>query len=607
MVEEQQQAPKPKQVVVVDKLLPRSSRTGTQRMDTARQNAVAENSIKENDFAALGNQIQAINRNLVAVQELLKLDFKLDNKEFQDERQRSKKDADIKKKVNKEKFIEGSVIKKLTKPIVALGTKTKGLMGRLMDVLKNLFLGFLADKGLKALKAYNAGDTKTLENIRDNLIKVGLVAVGVFAAFQFGIPLIISGITALVGAIISSIPAILSLLANPVVWMGIAAVMAFNLAKTNVQSDAERQIAKAVADANGDRQVVIDNLKEELKKAEEGDLTGNIFQRMFQEAERNTVIAEIKKQIKALEMGYYGTGDPRYRKAGAEGSLINSPALGIGSNEDKRYLWQGTDKTDFAFERENLVKLAKNVDRTEPQLATLQNLTGLYRDMSRIRQAQFEYQEQIKKKTNVEGAKIQIDKLEIQFQQTLKEVRRLKASLPEGDNNIINTLAMRVLNLGGIGSRSEEPGPDGKLGTLDDTVKDPLVYEQIARIMARIYPGLDDIPISTTKTSTDISDVNMEAVTPNNINEDGNFQENFTPMKDIDNAISNAREGFSNIYNNVTENLPTFEFVPDTAGTGATSGEGDGEDGSSPTVGINIPTANPSNDYLYHYISVYSA
>ena len=302
MVEEQQQAPKPKQVIVVNKLLPKSSRTGTQRMDTARQNAVAENSIKENDFSALGNQIQAINRNLVAVQELLKLDFKLDNKEFQDEKQRSKKDTDIKKKVNKEKFIEGSVIKKLTKPISALGTRTKGMMGRLMDVLRNLFLGFLADKGLKALRAYNAGDTKTLENIRDNLIKVGLVAVGVFAAFQFGIPLIISGITALVGAIISSIPAILSLLANPVVWMGIAAVMAYGLAKTNVQSEAERNIAKAVADANGDRQVVIDNLKEELKKAEEGDLTGNIFQKMFQESERNTVIAEIKQQIKALKL-----------------------------------------------------------------------------------------------------------------------------------------------------------------------------------------------------------------------------------------------------------------------------------------------------------------
>ena len=63
------------------KLLPRSSRTTTQKMDTARENATVENSVTEKQFFDVTRSIAAINRNLIGITNLLKLDATLDNKE----------------------------------------------------------------------------------------------------------------------------------------------------------------------------------------------------------------------------------------------------------------------------------------------------------------------------------------------------------------------------------------------------------------------------------------------------------------------------------------------------------------------------------------------
>ena len=206
--------------------------------------------------------------------------------------------------------------------------------------------------------------------------------------------------------------------------MGIAAI----LATRQMQSGTEREISKAVAEADGDRSVVIAKLKDELKLIEEGKPDGsrlNIFGDMIDSMSANTKIAEIKKQIAALELGYHGTGDPRFRKAGFEGN----PLLNSFEKDDKRWLWQGDKKLPNNY-NENLVKEAKKNKRSDVDKARLAALTGLYRDAARIRQLQEEYKQM--KKDNpkaAEGADGNIAKLEVQFQQNLQKIVSLKLSL----------------------------------------------------------------------------------------------------------------------------------------------------------------------------------
>ena len=63
------------------KLLPRSSRTTTQKMDSARKNATRENSVTEKQYVDLTRSVAAINRNLIGISNLLKLDMSLDKSE----------------------------------------------------------------------------------------------------------------------------------------------------------------------------------------------------------------------------------------------------------------------------------------------------------------------------------------------------------------------------------------------------------------------------------------------------------------------------------------------------------------------------------------------
>ena len=589
------------------KLLPRSSRTTTQKMDSARKNATRENSVTEKQYVDLTRSVAAINRNLIGISNLLKLDMSLDKSERSKKLAAEKREQDQNKKINKEKFLEGKVTKALTNPIKKIGESAKIQFNKFFEALGILFFGWLADKGGKAMKAFKEGDMETLKKIKNNLIKVSLVAVGVIAAFSFGIPLIVSGITSLVSAIIASVPAVLSVLANPVVWMGIAAI----LATRQMQSGTEREISKAVAAADGDRSVVIAQLKDELKLIEEGKpegkLGGNLFGDVIDDIKANTKIAEIKKQIAALELGYHGTGDPRYREAGFEGN----PMLNSFEKDDKRWLWQGDKKLPDNY-NENLVKEAKKNKRSDIDKARLAALTGLYRDAARIRQLQEDYKQM--KKDNpkaAEGADGNIAKLEVQFQQNLQKIVSLKRELPPEHNEIINKLALRILNMRGMGKRSDEKGPDGKFGTLDDVVKDPEVYEQLARIMARIYPELDK-PYSKTgnfsSSQIGLPDGNSMSGTTGNIDENTGKQDGtFTPIEDIDNVVKSAKKNFSESISSFTnDDTPIVNITPvDSQST--TNAGGVGGDSGPMTTGIDIDTNNADNDYLYHYINVYAS
>jgi hypothetical protein len=81
----------------------------------------------------------------------------------------------------RESLVEQRIQNALIAPVQAIAQKTQSILSRLADFFKTLFLGWLTDKGINVLKALSEGNTKKLEEIRDNVLKgLGIAAATLF-------------------------------------------------------------------------------------------------------------------------------------------------------------------------------------------------------------------------------------------------------------------------------------------------------------------------------------------------------------------------------------------------------------------------------------------
>ena len=103
----------------------------------------------------------------------------------------------------------------LLSPVKAVGEKAKGILSRLMAAFELIFVGWLTNKGFKAIQAFMDGDKEKLKSIGMNVL-AGLGAVGgIFVAMNLGI-LALPAIIAKVIAVISTVgSAIIGFLLSP--------------------------------------------------------------------------------------------------------------------------------------------------------------------------------------------------------------------------------------------------------------------------------------------------------------------------------------------------------------------------------------------------------
>ena len=96
----------------------------------------------------------------------------------------------------------------LLSPVKAVGEKAKGILSKLMAAFELIFVGWLADKGLKAIQAFMDGDKEKLKKIGMNVLAgVGAVG-GIFLAMNVGIlalPAIIAKVIAVIATVGSAI------------------------------------------------------------------------------------------------------------------------------------------------------------------------------------------------------------------------------------------------------------------------------------------------------------------------------------------------------------------------------------------------------------------
>ena len=198
------------------------------RADTPEGNVDREGNysgyVTEKQYNSLNKNILAIRRNLNAIADLLVKRGQQDAVEDNQEIQKKRKEIDRTAKGAEENFVESSIKQALIKPVKALGKKIRGPFDGFMKALESLFMGWLGLKGIDALEAWQNGDTEALEQIKNDLIKGLAVAAGVGLALNGGIGLVTGAIGGIVTGLIANLPALIALMANPMVWLGAAAV-----------------------------------------------------------------------------------------------------------------------------------------------------------------------------------------------------------------------------------------------------------------------------------------------------------------------------------------------------------------------------------------------
>ena len=145
-------------------------------------------------------------------------DTKLKQKEDKDANREDKLQQEEEKSDKKEGLLEGvkkSVGNALLKPVENVGKNVKSILSKLVNVLGLLFGGWLTDKGLKMLQAWQSGDKETFKEMRNKIIGSLAVVGGILLAFQVGLSALPGLLITLGGSIISIGGAILGFLVSP--------------------------------------------------------------------------------------------------------------------------------------------------------------------------------------------------------------------------------------------------------------------------------------------------------------------------------------------------------------------------------------------------------
>ena len=116
-----------------------------------------------------------------------------------------------KKRQNKEGLLEGvgeKMKNALLSPIKKVGEQAKGILGRLMEAFQLIFVGWLTNKGFKAIEAFMSGDKEKLKSIGMNVLAgLGIVG-GIFVAMNVGLlalPMIIAKVISVIATVGSAI------------------------------------------------------------------------------------------------------------------------------------------------------------------------------------------------------------------------------------------------------------------------------------------------------------------------------------------------------------------------------------------------------------------
>lgn len=142
-------------------------------------------------------QVTELNQGVQNTAKLLQAESAVEQNQLKQEQEQERRLAERKIRLGKESALERGIQAALARPILKLQQTITSLFDRIMGSLTTLFFGWLTNQGIETLKALTEGDSKKLEEIKNNVIKNVLYAIGAFAAVKIGFGLLMRTITGL--------------------------------------------------------------------------------------------------------------------------------------------------------------------------------------------------------------------------------------------------------------------------------------------------------------------------------------------------------------------------------------------------------------------------
>lgn len=552
-----------------------SSRTPEQRVATA---AAAGGGVPVGEYKLITKSILEINRNLLGIKSIIADDIAADKKEAADKKLAVARDADKTKKLNKENFLEKTYTKTIKKPIDKMIGKTKGVFDGLWKALRNLFGLWLIDKIQKMVKTFE-NDPMAFQNLKNEVIKALAVVGGIFLALNVGIPLLMGGIGALIGGMVTGIPSLLALLASPLVWLGISAVLARHL---QLMSPTEKGIYKTIKEHGFE--ATHEKLKDEL--AAKKILSQNTLNPVKKGFLR-TEIAGLEKQISAMDDGYWGTGDPNYRNDGTKANVPQVPLL----NEK--------GKAQNSLDFKNLKIRAQNTNRTKVDHNNITGLVQGYREISKLKQEAGKYQQTLLENPGDADAYKGLENVTKKITEVQNTVNNYETnSLPPEIQKVVKDLKV-IVNSDGIHSSTD--------------------FNEVARLLRILYPRSEaDVRNRSNeamlKLDKELGPPKVTVEMPTKDDSSGGILGPFPKIKKekIEERLEDKLNGFSkNIKSNSSSVQPTtpldkklpykIEIVPYEEKTDGNVSRNSGNASEIPT----IATGNDTNGYKSYFEMTY--
>lgn len=151
---------------------------------------------------AIRTDIAGLNGALTNIVKALQADTNAETTRLTAEQEAERKLTEQQIRLGKEKDLEKRIEAKLITPVQKLTPQVTGIFDRVKQALGYLFLGWLTNQSVEALKAQSDGDYQKVNDIKINILKNVGLGIGAIAAMKFGFGAIIRGITGITGKIL---------------------------------------------------------------------------------------------------------------------------------------------------------------------------------------------------------------------------------------------------------------------------------------------------------------------------------------------------------------------------------------------------------------------
>ena len=154
-----------------------------------------------NQIDSVRLQLSKVDQTLESVATIITSESAIESQKNRYEEEKEKRLAEAGARGGKESLLETKIQSALSEPVNRIGNKVSFGFQNLMSFITTLLGGWLTLEGIKAIKAYQDGDKKQLDDIKNSVIKTLAIAGGIFGVINFGIGRVITTIIGLAAKI----------------------------------------------------------------------------------------------------------------------------------------------------------------------------------------------------------------------------------------------------------------------------------------------------------------------------------------------------------------------------------------------------------------------